>query len=490
MNILVLDVGTSSMRGILFNQSGHQIFHHQTLYHVDYQSDIIAEQNPEDWKLALYEISRSVSHFCVQNGLSIDGISITSQRSTIIPVDSGGAPVRNAIMWQDKRNAAICSALKDSEAELFHKTGSPLNTVFSGSKITWIKQNEPEIYKKTCKFLTVADYLVFLMTGEFKTDHTYGARSLLMNIHSFQWDDSLLKLFDVDSEKLCPLCAPGSILGYTTSGFEKQTSILSGIPVISAGGDQQCAALGHGVFFPGSMEITVGTGAFILAFCDKIPDTLSCDVICSAHSIPGKYVLESSMLTCASLYNWMQNNFYDTCSPNVLETMNSNVLSSPAGSNGCICLPYFQGRGTPQWTPHATGGFFNITLNTTRADMTRSVLEAIAFETCSNIEVLEKYLGEINNISIGGGLTHFSEFNQIQSDVYQKTLTHYHNSEQTAWGAWTLAAVTLGLYDNYENALNQLKQGEAFEIYEPCQTDLEIYNQQRFKLKKLFDTIF
>ena len=198
MNVCVIDVGTSSMRGILYNEKAEILFVHQIQYEVQYLSETEAEQDPADWKRALLEIGRKTAEFAAEKGIGVDALSLTSQRSSVIPVDREGTPLRPAIMWLDKRNASICEELKDREAWIVSKTGARVNAIFSGSKMTWIRRREPEIYDKAYKLITIADYLAWLMTGEYKTDHTYGSRSGLMNIRTRQWDEELLELYEID----------------------------------------------------------------------------------------------------------------------------------------------------------------------------------------------------------------------------------------------------------------------------------------------------
>lgn len=247
MNILVIDVGTSSMRGILFTHTGQLLTEKQIFYSVSYLENSWAEQEASDWENALYEIIKTVAGEADKNQWNIDAVTITSQRSSVIPVDMSIHPLCSAIMWQDKRTNDICERLAPLNDIIFALCGSRVNPVFSASKMTWIKENRPEIFKKTYKFLVIPDYLIYLMTGELRTDYTYGSRSLLMNIHNHQWDSELLNIFQVDKEKLCDLIEPGSICGKITKEFAELTGCPEGIPVITSGGDQQCGAIGQGV---------------------------------------------------------------------------------------------------------------------------------------------------------------------------------------------------------------------------------------------------
>jgi len=487
--ILVIDVGTSSMRGILFDEqgSGVHIVHRQ--YQVQYLSGGRAEQDPADWRDALYAILQSQSTYAKERGLSIAAVSLTAQRSSVIPVSRNGTPLRSAIMWLDKRNAYICDELKPHEEQIFSAAGARLNTVFSGGRMAWIKRNEPEIYQTAYKLMTIADYLAWLVTGEFKTDHTYGSRSMLMNIRTRQWDKNLLRLFTIDEEKLCELIAPGTVLGYSSQRVEELTGLPAGTPLISAGGDQQCAALGLGVVNDGDMEITAGTGAFLLASASEVPKEIRPDVICGAHAIPGKYVLETSMLTCASLFDWYHNQFYQETGSSY-EKIDKEIADSPAGAGGCIVLPYFQGRGSPDWNSKATGSFFNLTLNTKRADMARAVLEAIALEAANNLELLEYYVGKAGAIYVSGGLTNSDEFNRIQANAYHQTVLKSNNAEQTALGAWASAAVAMGFFSNFETALQRAKQSDQIITYSPNAEWTALYAEKRAEMNRLYKILY
>lgn len=490
MNILVIDVGTSSIRGVLFDPKGTVLFTHQILYSVNYVSTELAEQSPDDWEATVLQICTAAADWCRENGSHVDGLSLTCQRSSIIPVDQNGKALCNVIMWQDKRNAAIVNELRPMEGFIYERTGARLNTVFSGTKMAWVRRNAPEIYQKTYKFCTIADFIVHNVTGEYRTDHTYGSRSLLMDLRKREWNDELLKLFEVEREKLCDLVEPGSVIGRVTESFAAATGLKAGLPFISGGGDQQCAALGHGVLENGVMEFTLGTGAFALCACDQVPENLSNNVICGAHAVPGQYVLESSMLTCAALYNWGRKTFFRDLTDESLTAINAAVQSSTPGAGGCLALPYFQGRGTPDWNASAKGAFLNLGLGTTPGDMSRAILEGIAMEARNNLDILDGYAG-VRKIYIGGGLTKFDTFNQMQADIYGKQLLRNETSqEQSALGAWVNAAATMGLYPNVAEALASANANDQFRSYSPNLNLAPIYEAKRAQMNDTYRVLY
>lgn len=490
-NILVIDVGTSSMRGVLFDEAGKVIHVVQKKYQTLYTSPILVEEEPAVWRATLLGILKDQAEYTKVNGFQVAALSLTSQRSSIIPVDREGKPLRNAIMWMDKRNTEIAAEMSQYRHEIFKKTGARVNTVFSGTKMTWVHRNEKHIYDAAYKIITIADYLSWLMTGEYRTDHTYASRSLLFNIRKREWDPDMLKLLEVDEDKLCDLIAPGAVHGYTTKDLEAKTGLPAGIPLISAGGDQQCAALGMGVIAQGDMEITTGTGAFLIASADHVPDDLRDDIICGAHAVPGYYALEASMLACASVYDWFNNQFYQEVPRDQrIPAVNAEVEKSPAGAKGTLALPYFQGRGTPDWNSEARGAFLNLTPNASRGDLARTLLESIALEAANSVELLKGYIGGEGDLFINGGLTKFDEFNRIQASAYNCPVRKSSNPEQTSLGAWSSAAVALGIYADHATAIAKAKADDVITEYAPVPEWTGIYKEKRAEMNRIYSLLY
>ena len=488
--ILVIDVGTSSMRGVLYSQNGyaHKII--QEVYSPEYLNDAYVEQDPFTFKEALVNIVKQSVDVANTLATEIIGISLTSQRSSMIALDSEHNPLHKAIMWQDRRTLEICSSLSPYENYIYERTGLKLSPVFLAPKIAWLKQNEGEIYIKSSKIVTIADYLICVMTNNLRTDYTYGSRTLLMNLHTLKWDDDLLNLFDIDEDKLCTLGEQGCVCGYTTDTFSKLSRLKTGIPVISAGGDQQCSAMGNGVFNEGDTQVTTGTGSFIITASDKPHIDLYSKVICSVSAVPNKYILESSILTSGTIYDWFNKNFY--CSDGTVEynydKINYDTENSPPGSNGVILLPHFQGRGSPDWNPNATGLFHGVSLCTKKGDFSRSILEGIAAEIAENIDILRSYVGKMEMINISGGLTKNHLFNQIQADMSGTSINLPSDFETTSLGAWASASMALGLHNSIPEALNYIRKDKA--VYNPIPSNMKIYNNLKTRKKAIYHALY
>lgn len=480
MSILVLDVGTTSMRGILYDNKGSKLAVHQVKNHPEFRGDGIVSESPSDWSENTYEIVREILKNKYAGELS--AIAVTSQRSSIIPVDSDGKPLMDTIMWQDVRNKKICRALESKNGELFKKTGSRVNTVFSGSKMTWVRKECPDIYDKVHKFANFPEYIMHLMTGGWNSDYTYASRSGLMNIHTKAFDDELLELYEVNREHLCELHEPGTIVGKTNADFAQKTGCPEGIPVITAGGDQQCAAIGQGVTTAGDVSIVTGTGGFIIAACDSIPGNLTDNVIINCSSIAGKYVIEANVLACSAAFDWFAHEIYGM--DNIDYAFTEAELEKEANITDCLVIPYFKGRGAPDWNAGAKAMFADITLATRRSEMFKSMLESIFMELGNHISAFSDYV-PLKNIYISGGMTASQALVRLQADVYGKKVTIGSDAEATARGAFLVSLVSLGLYPDLNTAFNETSEQKSVTI-EPDLEKSALYEIKRQRMNRLY----
>ena len=481
-NILVLDVGTSSLKAMLYNEAGRLLNRASYEYHSNFFSSSYVEQNPHSWHDALVSTLKESAEFIEFNKLHLDAIAVTSQRASVIPIDKDGRTLHNAIMWQDKRSLAQCDQLlaQLSMKDMYYRTGLRANPYFSVPKMMWLKDERREIYDKAYKLIGVQDYIVYLLTGAFVTDWSQACRTMLMNINTFSWDDDMLKISGIDKSKLAELVPPGSRAGFLGSALASSTGLPPGIPVIIGGGDQQCAALALNILRPGYAEANTGTGSFIVAYADAPTFDDECRTLCSASALPGKWIAEAGIFNTGAIHRWFKEQAYPEGEA-VYDLMNKDVEESPVGANGVIMLSHFEGSAAPYWNPLAKGLFFNLSLGTKRSDMTRAILEGIAMEIGHNISLIENLVKGISTVSVAGGLVAFDLFNQIQSDCFNKTVIRYDNNEASSLGALMSAMVTLDVYRDYDEAFRAITPGEPIH-FTPNQLNAEKY-QALFKRK-------
>lgn len=475
-SILVIDCGSSSMRGILFDAAGEILLVEQRKYFMDIDGDS-ATQDPCVYSESLYDICTACAAAIKGRGLSLSALSFTSQRSSVLPVDRQGQPVGRIMTWYDKRSAGICREKTAAFGEeIFSITGTRPTPVLSAPKMLWIKRHEPERYSRACKLIGIHDYLLLLCTGEFVTDATLASRSSLMDIRSLSWSDRLLEIFEIDREKLCRLLPPCSAAGRVTPAFAARTGLPEGTLVVSGGGDQQCSVLGQGLFEAGQMGITCGTGAYIAAVCDQPLVDPQQRIDLNAAVCPGRWIAESSIPAAGSVFDWFNRNFYDPSGQRYpQERINADILASPPGANGLVMDPDLI----------SGGSFASIGLSHTRADFARALVEGIAVRIAGCFDVLRAHTGSVSTVKTTGGLTKFPEFNQIISDIIDFSVKNCIIKETTAIGAFLAGAVAAGWYASLPEAYRRLFGTAGENCYEPTPERAAIYQKVKQGVKEV-----
>lgn len=491
-NIIALDVGTSSIRAILYREDGFIMYKSQVEYHSDYYDGGLVEQDPATWLEGSIRVLRDIGNFMNENEYQAEAISVTSQRSSLIPVDKNGTPLRSAIMWQDKRTLPQCDYLEKAFGlkYLYQKTGLRVNPYFVLPKIIWLKENQRDIYNKAYKFLGVQELIIYQLCGKFVTDYTQGGRTLFMDINSFTWDPDLLEIAGINESDLPELLPPGSIVGGLRKEIAEKTGLPEGLQIIIAGGDQQCAAVALGVTKPGTAEANTGTGSFVLAAVDKAVFDEECRVLVQASAIPGKWIMEAGIFNTGATYRWFKEQFYKDIpdGQNTYEIMNKEAAASGVGANGIVMIPHFQGSAAPFWNPYAKGLFFNLSLDHTRGDFVRSIMEGIAIELGHNIRLIQKLTGKINVVSVAGGMTKSDLFCEIQANVFNCKVARYKNTEASSLGAAISAFVALGIFDSEETAQTNMV-GKDIQIFEPTKELVDEYHKITLRKMALYDSI-
>jgi len=488
-HILVVDVGTSSLKTMLYDRVGHLLYRSAKEYHSEFGRDNHVEQNPASWKNALQVTLKNAGEFVSGKNIHIDAIAVTSQRASVIPVDQDGEPLHNAIMWQDKRSVAACGKLLEqfSLKDIYRRTGLRVDPYFSAPKMMWLKAERPQLYARTHKLLGVQDYVVYLLTGAFVTDWTQACRTMLMNINTFSWDEDLLRISGVSPSLLPDLQPPGSVVGYLDNKMAAATWIAPGTPVVIGGGDQQCAALALNILRPGYAEANTGTGSFVIAYSEKPQFDDNCRTLCSAAAVPGKWIAEAGIFNTGAIHRWFKEQFYPE-GDDVYQLMNQEAAESPLGANGVMMLTHFEGSAAPYWNPMAKGMFFNLSLGSRRSDFSRAILEGISLEIAHNLSLLENLVGDISIVSVAGGLTSFDLFNRMQADAFAKTVVRYDNNEASSLGALMSAAVTLGIYKDYSEAFHTITPDEP-KRYEPDAVSVEKYRRLFQRKDSLYNAL-
>jgi sugar (pentulose or hexulose) kinase len=402
-------------------------------------------------------------------------ISVTAQRSSVLPVDAAGMPLHPALMWQDTRGADLARALADCQDTVYGCTGLRISPVFSAVKMLWLRRHAPEVWRATHKLLGVQDWVLWLLSGRYVTDQSLASRTNLLNLERRDWDPDMLALFEVPRPMLCDLVAPGAIVGGLTETMARATGLVEGLPVVSAGGDQQCAALGLGLLSASHAVVNAGTGGYVIGHVEQPLHDPKMRVSCNVSAAPGAYIVEAAQLTAGSVEQW----FRTLACVNDAGTLEAEAADVPAGCNGLLMLPHFEGCGSPHWDPQARGAFVQVDLHTSRGAMARAILEAIGMASKDGLDVIEELSGPVSEVHVSGGMTRSALFNRIQCDVLERPMLRFSGNEATAQGAWIAGCVATGLVADQAQAYARILALDPHERLQPNDAARAVYRLQR-----------
>ena len=474
--ILTLDQGTTSSRAILFNKSGEIASLAQKEFTQIYPKPGWVEHDAmEIWSSQASVITEAIlkENF---SAADIAAVGITNQRETTIVWDrSTGKPVYNAIVWQDRRTAAQCDALKERNlAEMIRaKTGLVLDAYFSATKIQWILNNVPGAKEKASEgklaFGTVDSWLVWnLSEGELHiTDVSNASRTMLFNINTLAWDKELLDLFEIPESMLPEVKSSSEVYGKTSGNF-----LGTRIPIGGIAGDQQAALFGHVCNKPGMVKNTYGTGCFMLMNIGEKPLLSSNNLITTiAWKIGDKveYAFEGSIFIAGAVVQWLRDELKIISSAPEIEELASRVDDT----GGVYMVPAFAGLGAPHWNQDARGSIFGMTRGTNRSHIARAALESIAFQTMEVLKAMESDSGvEIKELRVDGGATQNNLLLQFQADILNSSVVRPKVAEITAIGAAYLAGLAVGFWENIDEIQQQWKIDKRFDPTDESKEDL------------------
>lgn len=488
--IISVDIGTTSMRATLYDADAQALHVEQRENMPVYFDDGRVEQDPAAWRSVLRAVLRGCADEAAVRGAVPLCVALTAQRSSLIPVDADGVPLHPAIMWQDRRTAALAQAMEAHNPLVYGKTGLKISPVFSALKMTWLRRERPEIWRRTHKLIGIQDWVLYLMTGRFVTDHSFASRTNLFSLEKRDWDAELLALFEVERERLCDLLAPGSVVGGLLPELAAATGLTPGLPVVSAGGDQQCAALGLGLFSGARAVANTGTGSYLIGHAARPTLDAGMRLACNVSALPGAYIVEAAVLTSGAIYRWfMESIVRPAAGTDAFAALDAEAAAVPPGANGLLLLPHFKGCGAPYWDPDARGAFYNLSLGTSRGEMARAILEGIAVEMKASLELIESLCGKVAALSVAGGMSKSDLFNQIQSDVFSRPVLRFGNSEATSLGAWIAGAVACGLDADHAGAFARVAAAGSVHRYTPDAARHDVYDAQCRRSRALYQAL-
>ncbi len=467
--IMSLDQGTTSSRAIIFDKDQNIVATAQKEFTQYYPKEGWVEHDPMEIYSSQYGVMVEALVKSGINAEEIAGIGITNQRETTILWDKAtGRPVYNAIVWQCRRTADICDGLVEKGLGDYIKqaTGLVVDAYFSATKIKWILDNVEGVREKAEKgeilFGTVDSWLVYKLTdGKVHvTDYTNASRTMLFNIHTLQWDETLLSELNIPKAMLPKVMPSSHIYGYTT--LQGATLPISGIA-----GDQQAALFGQRCFEKGDAKNTYGTGCFLLMNTGTTPYESKSGLLTTiAVGIDGRveYALEGSVFVGGAVIQWLRDEMRFITESRDAEYYARKV----ADTGGVYMVPAFTGLGAPHWDMYARGAIVGITRGTKREHIVRAAQESIAYQSMDLVKAMEKDIDRpLSVLNVDGGASRDGFLMQFQADILDRQVARPVIKETTALGAAYLAGLATGLWKNRDELK---KSGWCDKVFTPDMT--------------------
>ncbi len=463
--IIAIDQGTTSSRTILFSLKGKPIYSSQKEFTQFFPKNGWVEHNPEEiWnttKKTLKKVLTKVKDF----GGNVLAIGITNQRETTVLWDKKtGKAVYKAIVWQDRRTEEYCKKLRKQNKEtiIFNKTGLLIDPYFSGTKIKWILDNVPLakklMNKKQLLFGTIDSYLIWKLTkGKIHaTDATNASRTMIYNISTNKWDDTILKLLKIKKHILPEVKDCADDYGFTDKSITGKF-----IPIRGVVGDQQSATIGQCCFEPGSLKSTYGTGAFILLNTGSRKIYSKNRLLTTiGYRLNGKttYALEGSIFIAGAGVQWLRDKMKFIKKASETEKITKSLKSN----QGIYLVPAFTGLGAPHWNANARGVLSGITRNTGPKEIVRAIIESVAYQTYDLFEAMKHDGLRPKLVKVDGGMVMNNWFSQFLADIIGVKVLRPKVHETTALGAVFMAGLKIGVYKSLDDISKKWKADKTF----------------------------
>jgi len=467
--ILAHDLGTTGNKASIYDTNGKLIKSHYYPYETFYPCQNCVEQNPEDWWRAFVLSTKEVISSAELDHSQILGLSFSGQMMAGIPVDmEGNVLQKNVFLWADHRSKAQAEFIKDKIgwSTFYHTTGGGMEIpLYPIAKILWLKENDPDTYNKTYRFLGAKDFLVNRLTGRFVTDFSDASNTGLLDLNRRSWASDMLKEIGIDQGKLCEEIYPStSIAGHVTRNVSQETGLKEGTPVILGGGDVACAALGAGVIKEGLAYNYIGSASWLAISSSRsiFEEKMRPFTLC--HVVPGMYVVQLATFSAGVVYAWLRDQMcwlekaYAECSgKDPFDLINQEAVNSVPGAHGLVFLPNLRPGGAPHNNLKDHGALLGLTLAHTKGDIIRAALEGITFNIRLMCEAMERQAGfPFQEIRFIGGGSKSPLWCEIEASILnKKIITLSAQQEANSLGAAIVAGVSLGVFESFEKATQQ-----------------------------------
>lgn len=443
--VLGIDLGTSSLKGLLVDKNGSVKYSHSSEYPLIVPEQGFSEQDPKEWFEALKTVVKNIIQNIPDAISEIKAISFSGQMHSLVLLDEKDNILRNAILWNDVRTTKQCNYIVETlEEELINITKNKALEGFTLPKLLWVKENEPKIWNKISTFLLPKDYLGFCLTGNKQMDYSDAAGTLLLDIENKSWSEKILKTFNINPD-ICPkLVKSVDRIGNLKEELVLEFGLENTIPIFAGGADNPLAAISSGIVEDGTAMVSIGTSGVFLTYETDGSHDYNGNLHFFNHVIENAFYSMGVTLSAGNSLSWYKNTF----SPNeTYESLLSGIKNIPSGSNGLIFTPYIVGERTPFTDSQIRGSFTGIDTSHTKTHFTKAIIEGITFSLKDSQVLMERFAGKNfeNIISVGGGAKN-KDWLQIQADIFDAKIITLKTEQGPALGAAMVAAVGIGWF--------------------------------------------
>jgi xylulokinase len=433
----------------------------------------------------------------------IVGVSFTHICTSFVPVDKDGNYLYNILLWCDMRGAEMFPYIREcwekagiTEKDDYEMTGFPLGTLPTLSKVLWFRKHYPELWEKTHKIIGMHAMLTKAFTGEVYYDDRPGiAYSKLANASTFEFEPKWAAMYDLDLAMYAERVDTGTFCGKIPKDVAEKTGLPEGTPIFAGAGDQRCACTGAGVVNDGMMSLCLGTAGVVHSYSSKSVRHKDGKIQILGHCKPRKWQIEANSSSAASSIEWFKEHFCQLESANanlmgtsVFGALTDLAMRSPVGSKGLMYTAWMAGADCPRFNYDARATFTGLTFNHTKSDMIRAIMEGVSLEIYSMILGIEETIEqEVKLVRVTGGGAKSDFWNQIQADVYNKTIETIVSEEATSLGAAMCAAVGLGEYKDLDEAAKAMVKVNKH--FEPIKENVKIYSELFGLYNDLFESL-
>lgn len=469
--LLAHDLGTTGDKATLFSETGNLVSSSFAAYNTYYPGPGMVEQSAEEWWVAFCRSTEDLIHRTGIDPQSIFAMSISGQMMGMVPVDATGNVLRRPIIWADSRSGKQVRKLESliGLEEIYSITGTRTTPTYQGFKIAWLKDNEPEAYRRTYKFLQAKDFINMRLCGRFVTDQSDAVMTNLFDINSLSWSSRIIDALGIDREKLPEIVSSTQNLGSLRPDVAQYLGLPRECRVIAGAGDGCSAAVGAGAVEKGDAYLHLGSSSWISVISDNPPQDSLMRIFTGAHAVEGLYFPSGTMQAAGASYGWIKDMLYHAeeadrweKNENVFDYMDRILMDTARHREPILYLPYLLGERSPVWNSDARGTFIGLSASHRRVDLVRAVIEGVCMNLKWILDTLESFV-TIDELRLTGGGARSKNWRRIIPDVLGKTIRVPDNVEESSsMGAAIIAGVGSGLFD-FSQTKRFLKDDEIIE---------------------------